>query len=89
MAIKQQLKRKGQPSKQMKIKGINDLRAENTTSNQFLQNLSVYPELKQKEILSLLNGKELAKILKSPGKPSFLGNKKCKQVKTLVGIIRR
>ena len=88
MAIRQQLKTKGQPSKQMKIKEIIDLRAENTTPNQFLQNLSVYPELKQKEILSLLNGKELAKILKSLGKPSFLGKKKCKQIETLIGIIR-
>ena len=87
MAIRQQLKTKGQPSKQMKIKEI-DLRAENTTPNQFLQNLSVYPELKQKEILSLLNGKELAKILKSLGKPSFLGKKKFKQIETLIGIIR-
>ena len=65
MAIRQQLKTKGQPSKQMKIREIIDLRTENTTPNQFLPKLSVYPELKQKEILSLLNGKELAKILKS------------------------
>ena len=88
MAIRPQLKTKGQPSKQMKIIEIIDLRAENTTPNQFLQNFSVYPELKQKEILSLFNGKELAKILKSLGKPSFLGKKKCKQIETLIGIIR-
>ena len=72
----------------MKIREIIDLRAENTTPNQFLQKLSVYHELKQKEIFSLLNGKELAKILKSLGKPSFLGKKKCKQIETLIGIIR-
>ena len=88
MAIIPQLKTKGQPSKQIKIIEIIDLRAENTTPNQFLQNFSVYPELKQKEILSLFNGKELAKILKSLGKPSFLGKKKCKQIETLIGIIR-
>ena len=76
MAIRQELKRKGQLSKQMNPRKIDELRSGNITSVQFLQNLSVYSELKQEEILLLLNGKELGKILKSVDKPSFLGKKK-------------
>ena len=43
MAIRQQLKIKGQPSKQMKIKEIIDLRAENTTPNQFFAEFVCVP----------------------------------------------
>lgn len=86
MAIRQQLKKKGRPSKH--TKEIDELRSGNITPDQFLQNLSVYPVFKQEEILSLLNGKELAKILKSLGKPSFLGKKKSKQIETLIGVMK-
>ena len=88
MAIRQQLKKKGKPSKQKDSKEIDELRSGNITSDQFLQSLSVYPEFKQEEILSLLNRKELAKILKSLGKPSFLGKKKSKQIETLIHVMK-
>ncbi|CAB3998219.1 Hypothetical predicted protein [Paramuricea clavata] len=88
MAIRQQLKKKGKPSKQKDGKEIDELRSGNITSDQFLQSLSVYSEFKQEEILSLLNGKELAKILKSLGKPSFLGKKKSKQIETLIHVMK-
>ena len=88
MAIRQQLKKKGKPSKQKDSKEIDELRSGNITSDQFFQSLSVYPEFKQEEILSLLNGKELAKILKSFGKPSFLGKKKSKQIETLTHVMK-
>ena len=86
MAIRQQLKKKYQPPKRLNTKEIDE--SGNITSDQFLHKLSVFPNFKQEEILSLFNGKELAKILKSVGKPSFLGKKKEKQIETFIGAMK-
>jgi hypothetical protein len=40
-------------------------------------------------MLAELQGKELAKILKSLGKPTFLGKSKSKQIESLLQAIER
>ena len=68
------------PSKNVMVnEEINQLRSGDLTSvtiNHFLNSLTIQSQLKQKELLGKLTGKELATILKSVGKPSFLGKKK-------------
>lgn len=54
----------------------------------FLKSIVNHPHSKQVEILSQLQNKELAKILKSLGKPSLLGKKKSKQTETLLHTIQ-
>lgn len=59
----------------------------NESISQFLHSLSAYTNKKQEELLGKLTGKELATILKSVGKPSFLGKKKIKQITMLLEFI--
>jgi hypothetical protein len=84
MAVRQQLRQsnnKATSSRSSKEKNtVNEefkkLRSGNLTSvsiDQFLNSLTVQSQLKQEDLLGKLNGKELATILKSVGKPSFLG----------------
>lgn len=56
--------------------------------NAFLLNLQALPPPEQEQLLSNLQGKELAKILKALGQPAFLGKKKEKQIKTLLEAVK-
>ena len=99
MAVPQQLRQsnnKATSSRSSKEKNtvneeFNRLRSGDLTSvsiDQFLNSLTVQSQLKQEDLLGKLNGKELATILKSVGKPSFLGKKKSKQVTTLLEVLK-
>ena len=55
----------------------------------FFQSLSAYSYLNREAMLAKLQGKELAKILKSLGKPTFLGKRKRKQIESLLQALER
>jgi hypothetical protein len=99
MAVRQQLRQsnnKASSSRSSKEKNtvneeVNKLRSGDLTSvsiDQFLNCLTIQSQLKQEELLGKLNGKELATILKSVGKPSFLGKKKSQQITTLLEVLK-
>ncbi|CAB4031519.1 Hypothetical predicted protein, partial [Paramuricea clavata] len=79
MAIPQQLRHTTSSSGKPKCKEIIQLRSGSMSSDNirsFLQSLSTYPYSNREAMLAELQSKELAKILKSLGKPTFLGKRK-------------
>lgn len=54
----------------------------------FLCHLKTVPLEELETILSNLQGKELAKILKAIGKPTYLGKKKERQIKSILEAIK-
>ena len=74
----------------MKNPEITTLRNDFTVAaiEKFLCHLKTLPLEESETILSNLQCKELAKILKAMGKPAYLGKKKERQVKSLLEAIK-
>ena len=75
-----------------KCKEIIQLRSGSMSSDNirsFLLSLSAYPYSNREAMLVELLGKELAKILKSLGKPTFLGKRKSNQIESLLQAIEK
>ena len=59
-----------------------------STVEAIICHLKTLTQDQQEELLGSLQGKELAKILKGIGKPSFLGKKKDRQIKCLTEALQ-
>ena len=103
MAIRQELKqvkrskpeaKTSLPQTQRASKNINkqiiqlrsNFKCPNTVT-EFLTKLKTLTLSEQESILAILQGKELAKMLKALGQPTFIGKKKAKQITTLVQAV--
>ena len=95
MSLRQQVKGSKSVSKSSKLPvmenpEITTLRNDFTVPaiEKFLCHLKTLPLEESETILSNLQGKELAKILKAIGKPTYLGKKKERQIKSLLEAIK-
>ena len=104
MAIRQELKqvkrskpeaKTSLPQTQRASKNINEqiiqlrsnFKCPNTVT-EFLTKLKTLTLSEQESILAILQGKELAKMLKALGQPTFIGKKKSKQITILVQAVK-